>query len=164
MEIKMVYEVVCTKSYLDVGLLIEKNYKSKPKRVLARASTYSNEPEYGGVETLTWIKTGVFLSKDEWKNISYNKATSQILSELGIKKKISEINKRDDDMTTVRQVVDDRAFEKNYNIEWYSGDSKLQTTSAVMTSIENGYIFFRYPSGGIFIIKDDAIRSLECLE
>ena len=162
----MVYEVVCTKNYLDVGLLIEKNYKLKPKRVLARASAYSSkpEPEYGGVETATWVNTGVFLSKDEWKNISYNKATSQILSELGIKKKIPEINKRDDDMTTVRKVIDDRAFEKNYNIEWYSGDSKLQTTSAVMTSIENGYIFFRYPSGGIFIVKDDAIRSLQCLE
>lgn len=67
-------------------------------------------------------------------------------------------------MTTVRQVVDDRAFEKNYNIEWFLGNGKIQTTSAVMTSIENGYIFFKYPSGGIFMIKDDAIRSLECLE
>lgn len=162
----MVYEVVCTKGYLDVGLLIEKNDKLKPKRVLSRASTYSSnpEPEYGGVETLKWVNTGVFLSKDEWKKISYNKGTDQILNELGIKKKISEINKRDDDMITVRKVVDDRAFEKNYNIEWYTGDSKLQTTSAVMTSIENGYIFFRYPSGGIFVVKDDAIRSLQCLE
>ena len=67
-------------------------------------------------------------------------------------------------MTTVRQVVDDRAFEKKYNIEWYTGNGKIATTSAVMTSIENGYIFFRYPAGGIFVLKDDAIRSLECLE
>jgi hypothetical protein len=67
-------------------------------------------------------------------------------------------------MTTVRQVVDNRAFEKKYNIEWYLGNGTIQTTSAVMTSIENGYIFFRYPSGGILMIKDDAIRSLECLE
>lgn len=162
----MVYEVVFTKSYLDVGLLIEKNDKSKPKRVLSRAYAYSSsfEPEYGGVETITWINTGVFLSKDEWKNISYNKATDQILSELGISKKISEQDKRDENMATVRQVVDDRAFEKKYNIEWFLSNGKIQTTSAVMTSIENGYIFFRYPSGGIFVIKDDAIRSLECLE
>ena len=67
-------------------------------------------------------------------------------------------------MVTVKQVVDDRAFDKNYNIEWYLGNGKIKTTSAVMTSIENGYIFFRYPSGGILMIKDDAIRSLECLE
>lgn len=67
-------------------------------------------------------------------------------------------------MITIRDVVDDRAFKKDYNIEWYLGNGKIQTTSAVMTSIENGYIFFRYPSGGIFIIKDDAIRSLQCLE
>ena len=160
----MKYEIVCTKSYLDIGLLIETNNELKPKRVLARASTYSTDSEYGGVETLTWLKTGVFLSKDEWKNISYNKATDQILSELGIYKKISEMGKRDDNMTTVRQVVDDRAFEKKYNIEWYLGNGNLQTTSAVMTSIENGYIFFKYPSGGILMIKDDAIRSLECLE
>lgn len=68
------------------------------------------------------------------------------------------------DMKCVRQVVDDRAFEKKYNIEWILGNGQIQTTSAVMTSIENGYIFFRYPSGGIFMLKDDAIRSLECLE
>lgn len=83
----MVYEVVCTKNYLDVGLLIEKTYHSKPKRVLARASTYSSDHEYGGVETLTWVNTGVFLSKEEWKNVSYNKATEEILNELGIVKK-----------------------------------------------------------------------------
>lgn len=162
---EMKCEVVCTASYLDVGLLIEKNNKSKPKRVLARASTYGSDNEYGAVECLNWINTGVFLSKEELKNISYNKPTDQILDELGIEKEIYlEVKNRDDDMTTVRQVIDDRAFEKNYNIEWYLGNGEIRTTSAVMTSIENGYIFFRYPSGGIFILKDDAIRSLECLE
>ena len=84
----MVYEVVCTKSYLDVGLCIEKNNKSEPKRVLSRAAYYGSDTEYGGVETVTWVNTGVFLSKEEWKNISYNKGTDQILSELGIEKKI----------------------------------------------------------------------------
>lgn len=68
------------------------------------------------------------------------------------------------DMKCIRQVVDDRAFEKKYNIEWVLGNGKIKTTSAVMTSIENGYTFFRYPSGGIFMVKDEAIRSLECLE
>ncbi len=67
-------------------------------------------------------------------------------------------------MTTNRPVVDDRAFEKNYNIEWYLANGKVQTTSAILVSIENGYAFFRYPSGGLFMIKDEAIRSLECLE
>lgn len=67
-------------------------------------------------------------------------------------------------MICTRRVVDDRAFEKKYNIEWYLGSGTICTTSAVMTSIENGYIFFRYPSGGIFMLKDDAVRSLECLE
>ena len=158
----MVYEVVCTQSYLDVGLLIEKNHESKPKRVLSRASLYGSDTEYGGVEIQTWINTGVFLSKEEWQKISYEKDTNQILSELGIEKKIKK--EETVDVATDRQIVDDRAFEKKYNIEWYLGDGKLQTTSAVMTAIENGYIFFRYPSGGIFVVKDDAIRSLQCLE
>ena len=69
-----------------------------------------------------------------------------------------------EDMTITKKVVDDRAFEKNYNIEWYLANGKVQTTSAVLVSIENGYTFFRYPSGGLFMIKDEAIRSLECLE
>lgn len=67
-------------------------------------------------------------------------------------------------MKCTRKVVDDNAFEKMYNIEWYLGNGKIQTTSAVLTEIANGYIFFRYPSGGILILQDDAIRSLECLE
>ena len=67
-------------------------------------------------------------------------------------------------MTVTRKVVDDRAFEKNYNIEWYTGNGKIATTSAVLTEIANGYLFFRYPSGGIFVLQDNAIRSLECLE
>ncbi len=67
-------------------------------------------------------------------------------------------------MTITRKVVDDRAFEKKYNIEWYTGSGKIATTSAVLTEIANGYLFFRYSSGGIFILQDDTIRSLECLE
>ena len=67
-------------------------------------------------------------------------------------------------MKCIRKVVDERAFEKKYNIEWYLGNGDIQTTSAIMTSIENGYVFFKYPSGGIFMVKDEAIRSLECLE
>lgn len=163
----MRYEVVCTKEYLSVGLCVEINKNLKPTRVLARPFPYSstdvNEygiPEYGGVELLDWINTGVFMSPKEWADISYNKPIDQILRELGIEKKMKE----EKDMTTVRKVVDDRAFEKKYNIEWCLGNGEIRTTSAVMTSIENGYIFFRYPSGGIFVIKDDAIRSLECLE
>lgn len=67
-------------------------------------------------------------------------------------------------MRCFKSVVDDRAFDKNYNIEWYLANGKIQTTSAILVSIENGYTFFRYPSGGLFMIKDEAIRSLECLE
>lgn len=84
---KMKYEVVCTQSYLDVGLLIETNNKFEPKRVLARASTYSSDREYGGVEMQTWVKTGILLSKKEWVDITYNKYTDQILKELGIDRK-----------------------------------------------------------------------------
>lgn len=67
-------------------------------------------------------------------------------------------------MSIVKAVVDDRAFEKKYNIEWYLNNGQIRTTSAVLTEIANGYLFFRYPSGGIFVLQDDAIRSLECLE
>lgn len=74
------------------------------------------------------------------------------------KLKDSNVNKK------IPTIVDDRAFEKKYNIEWFLGSGKIQTTSAVLTAIKNGYTFFRYPSGGIFMLKDEAIRSLECLE
>lgn len=92
----MKYEVVCTQSYLDVGLLIELNKDQKPKRVLARASTYGTDIEYGGVEILTWVGTGILLSKQEWIEISYNKYTDQILDELGISKKPIEMSRKND--------------------------------------------------------------------
>lgn len=84
----MKYEVVCTKRYLDIGLLIEQR-GFKPKRVLARASTYGGrDREYGGVETVDWIKTGVFLSESEWNKITCDKPTNQILDELGINRTV----------------------------------------------------------------------------
>ena len=55
------------------------------------------------------------------------------------------------------------ACEKVYNIEWYSGNSKLQTTSAMLDNIDNKYFYFRYPNGGLFIVEQEAIRSLECI-
>ena len=98
------------------------------------------------------------------KSYALRSYSNRLLKEVITRIENLEIKEEGENMTTNRQVVDDRAFEKNYNIEWYLGSGKIQTTSAVMTSIENGYIFFRYPSGGIFVVKDDAIRSLQCLE
>ena len=107
----MKYEVVCTENYLDVGLTIDWDLKSNPTRVLARSSSYDMDAEYGGVEFLTWIRTGIFLSIDEWKDISYNKTTDDILEELGIKKtyakpisvKPTEVKERNRNMTTFRK-------------------------------------------------------------
>lgn len=56
------------------------------------------------------------------------------------------------------------AYEKLYNIEWYSGNGRLQTTSAVLENIGDGYFYFRYPNDGLFIVEQRAIRSLECVE
>lgn len=81
------YEVVCSCSYLDVGLLIETDHNSKPTRVLARATTYGSDAEYGGAELLKWVKTGIFLTKTEWIKITCNMATDDILRNLGIDKK-----------------------------------------------------------------------------
>ena len=97
----MKYEVVCTKRYLDIGLLVEQR-GFRPKRVLARASTYGGKDrKYGGVETVDWIKTGVFLSIYEWNKITCDKPTNQILDELGISRttyKDDEEMKKDYDM------------------------------------------------------------------
>jgi hypothetical protein len=53
---------------------------------------------------------------------------------------------------------------KRYNIEWYLGNGKLQTTSAMLDNIGDGYFYFEYPNGGLFIIEQRNIRSLACLE
>ena len=76
----MRYEVVCTEHYLDVGLQLA------PNKVLARASKYGANNKYGAVETLAWVKTGVFLSRHQWVSITCDKPTAQILRELNISK------------------------------------------------------------------------------
>lgn len=52
---------------------------------------------------------------------------------------------------------------KIYNIEWYLGNGRLQTTSAILENIGDGYFYFVYPNDGLFIIEQRAIRSLECV-
>ena len=86
------YEVVCSEHCYDVGLLIEKDYNSKPKRI--RAKNYgSPKAEYGGVELINWINTGVFLSEKEWDEITYKKSTSRVLDYLGIERKTTMAKK-----------------------------------------------------------------------
>ena len=58
----------------------------------------------------------------------------------------------------------DTACGKIYNVEWYLGSGELQTTSAMLENIGDGYFYFVYPSGGLFIVEQRAIRSLECTE
>lgn len=59
--------------------------------------------------------------------------------------------------------INDFAYDKKYNVEWYLGNGKLATTSAVLRDIGDGYFYFEYPYGGLFIVEQRAIRSLECL-
>ena len=58
----------------------------------------------------------------------------------------------------------DTACGKTYNIEWYLGNGKLQTISAMLINIGDGYFYFEYSNGGLFIVEQRAIRSLECME
>lgn len=58
----------------------------------------------------------------------------------------------------------DTGYGKKYNIEWYWGNGELQTTSAILENIGDGYFYFKYPNGGLFILEQRAIRSIECIE
>ena len=58
----------------------------------------------------------------------------------------------------------DRAFDRKYNIEWYLGNGKVQTTSAILTDVKDGFIHFIYPDGGLFIIEQRALRSMQCID
>ena len=55
-------------------------------------------------------------------------------------------------------------FGKKYNIEWYLGNGKIQTTSATLTNIDDKYFYFIYPHHGLFIIERKSVRSLECID
>ena len=57
-----------------------------------------------------------------------------------------------------------KSFNRKYNIEWYLANGDVQTTSAILTDVQNGYIHFIYPNGGLFIIEQKALRSMQCIE
>lgn len=59
--------------------------------------------------------------------------------------------------------ANETAYDKMYNIEWYTGNGRLATTSAILVNVGEGYFYFEYPDGGLFIVEQRAIRSLECL-
>lgn len=86
-------EVVYTKSsktILDIGLRI-----SSLNKVVTRASDYFDPDgffshfrcgEYGGVEYMEdrWIKSGVYISLEDWSKVSYNRPPMDIAYILGI--------------------------------------------------------------------------------
>lgn len=58
----------------------------------------------------------------------------------------------------------DKSFNRKYNVEWYSGDGEVQTTSAILTDVKDGYIHFIYSNGGLFIIQQKILRSMQSIE
>lgn len=86
-------EVVYTRSsktILDIGLRI-----SSLNKVATRASDYFDPAgffshfrcgEYGGVEYMEdrWIRSGVYISLEEWSKVSYNRSPVDIAYILGI--------------------------------------------------------------------------------
>lgn len=60
--------------------------------------------------------------------------------------------------------TDERSYDKQYNIEWYTGNGRLHTTNATLENIGDGYFYFKYPNGGLLIIEQRAIRSLDCTD
>ena len=57
----------------------------------------------------------------------------------------------------------DEAYNKKYNVEWYAGNGKLVTTAAILENAGNGYLYFRYDNGGLLIIDQNILRSMECI-
>jgi hypothetical protein len=52
------------------------------------------------------------------------------------------------------------AYSKHYNEE---SDSITLYVDIILENIGNGYFYFVYPSGGLFIVEQKAIRSLKCI-
>lgn len=167
------YKIVYTKSH-DIGLLTKTDENGVALEVIAPASKYSlnTTPYYGGVKYSNWINTGRRMTKDEWLKFSCDKSFTEIFNALNVNSEIGEMTKAVPYTTSANTninsepVVDNRPpyYDKKYNVEWYSGNGKINTTSAIMTDMRDGYIFFKYPSGGLLVIKKEALYSLDCLE
>lgn len=79
-------EVVHTPKYLSVGLLVKVDGKGNPEKILARYEKFSGDGCYGGVNAVTWMHTGKYMTVDEWNRLTQYKSTDEVLSALGIRK------------------------------------------------------------------------------
>lgn len=180
------YKIVYSKSR-DIGLLTKTDENGVALEVIAPASKYSlnTTPYYGGVKYINWINTGRRMTKDEWLKFSCDKSFTEIFNALNVNYETGEMTKAVPYTTSINTnnnsvlyttntntntnsepVVNDHPpyYDKKYNVEWYSWNGKINTSSAIMTDMKDGYIFFKYPSGGLLVIKKEALYSLDCLE
>ena len=152
------YEVVCTENYWDIGIAVEKtSITGKPSVVLGRASrhssvspydkvsNYGNCGQYGGVELCNWIHTGIFLTLEEWKKISYERDGDSILHALGIPvirseveeikhKAKSEPEEKNEDETRISGIVFEHGKD-DYGL-WEGFDLSPEDESAIWQILE----------------------------
>lgn len=78
------YEIVCTRNFLDIGLMIN-SFNGIPTQILARP--YDGcEREYGGVESVKWYKTGKFTTRSEWNKIAAERYGIDLVDYFGLGK------------------------------------------------------------------------------
>lgn len=51
---------------------------------------------------------------------------------------------------------------RNYNVEYFLGNGKIQTFNANMVNIEDGYFYFEDEDNGLIMIRQDVIRTMTC--
>lgn len=86
MALEQRYEIICTRDFLDVGLLLEGS-TDIPLKILARP--YNNgEREYGISAGCKWYKTGKFITRSEWNKKAGDMFAPGLVEYFGLKNRV----------------------------------------------------------------------------
>lgn len=107
------YEIVCTKNFLDVGLLIE-GTPDIPLKVLARP--YLNEEREYGLGSGKWYKTGKFITRSEWNKIAKDRFAPQLVEYYCLKNKV-KFDDEEGNKPMPRKGADNKMMEEEKRLE-----------------------------------------------
>lgn len=79
------YEIVCTRDFLDVGLLLE-GTPDIPLKILARP--YIDEEREYGIGSTRWYKTGKFITRSEWNKKAGDMFAPGLVEYYGLKNRV----------------------------------------------------------------------------
>ena len=112
MDRNIKYEIVCTRNFLDVGLM-SASFDGKPTCILARPFQ-GKEREYG-IGNCRWYRTGKYITRYEWNKTTEELTNPQIVTYYRLTNKVEfedELKPKKTNADRIRSMTDEELAER----------------------------------------------------